>query len=483
MTSSSSPTKPALGLADVVSLSVGIIIGAAIFGFPWLIFSNVPDARTGMGLWVAGGAVALVGALVYAELASAYPTGSGEYVFLRRAYGPFVGFAFAWGQLAVIRTGASIAPIAYVFADYAKQLFDFEHAKAVYVTASIAGLTLVNALGIHPGRRTQNALTLAKVLGLVGVILAGLWLFAARRSAPLGHPPADPPVEYNWIFALVLILWAYSGWHEVAYVVADLRNNTRNFARAILLGVGTVTVIYLAVNLAYLGALGLEGVRQSKAVASEVLGQVLGDQGRVAMALLVVVSTLGAINGLILAGGRFFASFGAQHPGFGWLSEGRTRRGAPLAALIAQAAITLGMVALVETGDRWKPWVADVAGRMGVALPLDFAKPTDGFSTLVMCTAPVFWFFFLLTSVSFFVLRAKEPDHPRPFRVPLAPVVGALFCGACLFMLYQTIAYAISQRPAEAVVVVALLLAGLPVYFLARAGGRAEGDEVAPQNG
>jgi amino acid transporter len=460
-------TKPALGLLDAVSLVVGIIVGSGIFQTPPLIFANVPGAAVGMGIWLAGGAIALVGALCYAELATAYPSAGGEYVYLRRAYGPGVGFAFAWAQLAVIRTGASIAPVAYVFAGYARQLYDLgPHSKLIYVTAAITGLTLVNALGIHPGRRTQNALTLAKLLGLGGLVLAGLWLWSRPGQVLILHQP--PPADWSLVLALVLVLWTYSGWHETVYVVADLRDNARNLTRAILLGVAAVTAVYLVVNLALLAGLGLDGVRRSQAVASDLFERALGAPGKVAMAWLVVVSALGATNGLILAGGRFFAGFGEQHPGFGWLGGLRTGRGAPLVALVAQAAVSLGMVALVECGDAWRAWVAGAAQAVGVEVPLDFTAPADGFETLVACTGPVFWFFFLLTAGALLVLRVRDPDRPRPFRVPLFPVVSVLFCGACLFMLYESGAYALSRRPAEALVVAALLLLGLPAYALTR---------------
>ncbi|HEY1375397.1 MAG TPA: amino acid permease, partial [Gemmataceae bacterium] len=425
-----------------VSLVVGIIVGSGIFKTPPGVFANVPDPFAGLAVWLAGGAVAAVGALVYAELATAYPSPAGEYLYLRRAYGPAVGFAFAWAQLAVIRTGASLAPIAYVFADYAHQLRPLgPHSKLVYAAAAIGVLSVVNALGIHPGRRTQNALTLAKILGLAGLVAAGFILPPVTDRGLTARPR-----EVSWTLALVLVLWTYSGWHEAAYVVADLRDRSRNFVRAILLGVAAVTGVYLLVNYAVLAGLGFDGVRNSGAVASDLLGRALGPAGGTAMAWLVVVSTLGAVNGLILTGGRFFAGFGALHPGFGWLGGWRTARGAPLAALAAQAAVSLGMIALVES---------------------DAADP---FEALVICTGPVFWFFFLLTGIALFVLRARDADQPRPFRVPFFPLVGGLFCGACLFMLYESGAYALARRPAEAVVVAGLLLAGVPVYVLGRKG-------------
>jgi APA family basic amino acid/polyamine antiporter len=474
--------KPALRLFDVVSLGVGIIIGAGIFRLPKDVFGSVPDAATGMGLWVLGGFLAAAGALCYAELAGAYPHSSGEYVYLRKAYGPFVGFGFAWAMLTVIRTGASIAPIAYVFAEYAQRLHDFgPNSKLIYVTAAIGGLTLVNAFGIHPGRRTQNALTLAKVLGLAGIVIAGLYLYLPSSELIVPAPMAAKS-DSSLVLALVLVLWAYSGWHEVAYVVADLRNHHRNFAWAILLGVGAVAVVYVAVNAALLAGLGWNDVRRSDAVGAELLRRALGAPGEKTLAALVIISTLGAVNGTILTGGRFFSGFGELHPGFGWLCGGRTRRGAPLVALVAQATISLGMVVLVETGDVWKAWLAERLQGFGVTLPLDFAKPTDGFETLVACTAPVFWFFFLLTSGALFILRAKEPDRPRPFRVPALPIVGVVFTACCLFMLYQSTQYAAQQRPAEAVVVGALLLLGLPVYVAGRRGHFERGTTDENQN-
>jgi amino acid transporter len=462
--------RPALGLLDAVSLVVGIIVGAGIFKTPSDIFANTPTAAAGMGLWVLGGLMAMIGSLCFAELATAYPTSSGEYVYLRRAYGPFAGFAFAWAQLTAVRTGASLAPMSYVFGEYAQVVYDLgPHSKLIYVTAAIGILTAINALGIQPGRRTQNVLTLAKVLGLTGVVLAGLWVYARPRSELVITPPSQGGSGMLGL-ALVFVLWAYSGWHELAYVITDLRDRSRNMTRAILLGVAAVIVIYLAVNLSLLAGLGLDTVRRSPAVASTLLEGVLGGPGKTVMAVLVMVTVLGGVNGLIITGGRFFSGFGDLHPGFGWLGAGRTRRGAPLVALVVQAVVSLGMVALVETGDVWKGWIVNWASAYKVDLPLKFAEKTDGFGTLLIATAPVFWFFFLLTSGALLILRVREPDQPRPFRVPLFPVVSILFCGLCLFMLYESADYAIGQRPAEALVVAALFLLGLPVYALTRQG-------------
>jgi amino acid transporter len=242
-----------------------------------------------------------------------------------------------------------------------------------------------------------------------------------------------------------------------------------------------VTVIYLAVNASLLAGLGVAKLQRYSAAASTLALYAFGQPGLWIMALLVMISALGATNGAILTGGHFFAAFGAQHPGFGWLSAAQTRRGAPLVALIAQAALSLFMVALVETGDVWKPWCRS----LGFALAE--APASDGFSALVDCTAPVFWTFFLLTGIALVVLRVREPERPRPFRVPLFPLVALTFCGVCAFMLYSSVNYAIGQRPVEALVVLTLLALGIPVYILTRGaappvatGGLAPANEPTP---
>src|SRR5207247_1704619 len=224
--------------------------------------------------------------------------------------------------------------------------------------------------------RTQNTLTLAKALGLAGVIVAGLYLYLRPTDELVIEPPAD--VQPSFTMAMIAVLWAYSGWHEVAYVVADLRDFQRNFARAILLGVAAVAVVYLAFNAALLAGVGLNTVRTEEALGTVVAERAIGRPGELAIAILVIVSALGAVNGTILTGGRFFSGFGELHPGFGWLSGGRTRRGAPLVALVAQAVVSLGIVVLVEKGDVWKAWLAERLHLFGVEMPLDLETKTDG---------------------------------------------------------------------------------------------------------
>jgi amino acid transporter len=446
-----------LGPGDAVSIIVGIVVGAGIFETPPLVLKNVPSSAAALVLWAVAGLLTLVGALCYAELASTYPRSGGDYVYLTRAYGPAVGFLFGWAQLAVILTG-SLGMMAYVFADYAVQLWDFgPGAPFAYAFTAVAALSLLNVLGLVLGKWAQNLLSAAKVLGLGGILAAG-FLWPAPMAAP---PPAGSLDRDALAFAMVLVLLTYGGWNDAVYVAAEVRDPRRNLPRALFLGTLLVTALYLLVNAAYLRGLGFEQARASTAVAADVFRRPLGSWGAKAVSLLVMVSALGTVNGMILTGSRLYATLGADYRLFAWLGRWHRRLRSPIAALLTQAGISLAMIAGVGTA----------AGRSALDAVLALARlPAasweghGGFETLLRCSAPVFWLFFLLTAVSLFVLRRKDRALPRPFAVPLYPVAPLLFCGTCATMLYAGIRYAGTLGLVGAV----LVLAGLPLFFLSR---------------
>jgi amino acid transporter len=465
-----------LGLWDVVSIIVGIIIGTSIYESPPLIFGNVAGPLAGLGAWALGGVLALVGALCYAELANAYPSLGGDYDYLGRAFGRPAAFAFAWAQLSVIRAGGSVAIMACVFADYAHGLVGDRLAGTLfadrptltYATLAIAALAVVNVLGLRPGKFTQNLLTAAKVIGLGGLVLVG----ALSLSGPAPAAPAGPPRETAIGLAMVFVFYAYTGWNEAAFVAGELRDRRRNIVLALVLGTAAVTLIYLAVNVAYLATLGYEGVATSKGVAARVLELHLGPAGGTAMSLLVIVSSLGAINGLLFSGARLNAAFGADYRLFRWLGGDPERPGRAVGAVVVQALFSVGLIALVEFAHRWKPLVIAAADSAGLSLKLgkdDFAPTAeDRFGRLVLCTAPVFYLFLLLTGLALFVLRWRDPNRERPFRVPGYPVLPAVFGLSSLYMLHASTTYALAERPADLLVVAALLALGLPLYGLAK---------------
>jgi amino acid transporter len=431
------PAGQRFGLGDTVSIIVGIVVGTAIFRSPPLVFQNVASAWGALGVWLLGGGLCLCGAFCYAELATTYPRNGGDYEYLTRAFGRGVGFLFGWAQLTAILTG-SIAAMGYAFADYAGQLWPLTPGgKAGLAAGVVTLLSLANAVGVGVGKSLQNLLSGAKVLGLALVVIVGLgWgeqpLFASAETLPIAGPGLG--------LALVFVLYAYGGWNAAAFVAAEVRNQQRNLPRALLLGIGGITLLYLAVNLAYLKTLGFAAAREATTPAAAVAQQVLGDWSAKAISVLVMVSALGAINGMILAGAQIFATMGEDFWLFAWLGRRTRQTAAPAAAVLLQGAIAVLLTVAVgtETGRTSIDLVLKAGGLSG--LPWD--KYFGGFETLVAGTAPVFWIFFLLTGVALFVLRSKDPDRARPFSVPWYPLPPLVFCATCGYMLYSSLEYA-----------------------------------------
>ncbi len=453
---------PKLGLWDAISIIIGIVVGTAIFKSPTFVFQNVSGPVQAVGVWLLGAILSLIGALCYAELATTYPKSGGDYHYLTRAYGRPMGFLFGWAQLVAILTG-SIGAMAYAFADYGVRLWGLQAgATCTLAVGAIVALSAVNLLGVVAGKVVQNILSVVKVLGLLGIVLAGLF-GATQSTAPSVEPQSLP----DWGLAMVFVLYAYGGWNDAAFVAADVRNRRRNIPLALFLGIGIVSVIYILVILAFLFVLGFDGARNTHTPATDVLEAVLGPWGGKWISLLVMISALGAINGLILTGSRIHASLGADHSLFSWLGRWNSDRAAPIASLVAQAAIAVGLVLAVGSSIGR----ATIDGMLGIVgldgLPWD--KYYGGFETLVAGTAPVFWGFFLLTGMSLFILRRRDPGRQRPFTVPWYPLPPIVFCCMCLYMLYKALAYA------EGLALLGLvpLAIGIPLYGISQYAGRA----------
>jgi amino acid transporter len=265
---------------------------------------------------------------------------------------------------------------------------------------------------------------------------------------------------------MIFVLYAYGGWNDAAFVAAEVRNR-RNIARALILGTAAIMVIYLAVNVAYLYALGFDKMRQSSTVAADVGKLAFPDneaRGATAISILVMVSALGAINGLIFTGSRLYSALGSEHRVFALLGRWSPRLGSPVWALLIQAAICLAMIVAVGTtlGRYAIDWCMT---NLGLA-SMPWKQYFGGFDTLVSGTAPVFWGFFLLSGLSLFALRERDRDVRRPFSVPLFPFLPLVFCGTCFYMLYSAIDYA----KYISLIGVIPLLVGLPLYWFSGTG-------------
>jgi amino acid transporter len=483
--------RPPLGLWDAVSIIVGIVIGSGIYQTAPFILMNLDGPIAALLTWAAAGVLSLIGALCYAELATAYPRDGGDIVYLSRAFGKWMGFQFGWVQLTVILTG-SIGMMSFVFANYALRLVQaygisldgdlLGISKQSLATFGFAGgsvlvLSLTNIAGVVFGKTTQNILSLAKVLGLLLLVVAG---FSVPHPGAWTEPVPPPPFSPSLGLALVLILYTFGGWNDAAFVAAEVRNGKKNITRALILGIFIITALYLLVNAAYINSLGYEGARGSEQVAADVLQKGLGRDGVAIMCSLVMISALGAINGLVFTGARIYSTIGKDYPILSWMSGWNRKHAAPVPALVTQGLITLLLLFLV--GTSWGRHLFNVVleqARITTIKWSDSAEPTptDAFNTLLACTAPVFWGFFLLTGISVFVLRERDSATERPFKVPFYPELPLIFCLSCSYMLYSSLQFALFKGWQGGLLLLGVvpLLIGMGLYRIS--GVRAERSE------
>jgi APA family basic amino acid/polyamine antiporter len=448
------PTAAAapLTMRHAIAITVGVVIGAGIFKAPSLVAGAVPTAGWMFALWLAGGLIALIGALCYAELATTYPSAGGEYHFLSRAFGRSTALLYAWARFSVITTG-SIALLGFVFGDYMTQLLPLgPYSSALWAAIATVVLTAINLRGIRSGAETQTWLTAIEVAGLVLIVVAALWFATGSGSAP-PPPPAAPPGPASLAgvgFGMVFVLLTFGGWNDAAYISADLKER-RAIARALLLSVVFLTALYLLVNWAYWSVLGLAGMAKSQAVATDVLAAAFGPGAGKLIAVMVAVAALTSMNATMIVGARTASALGQDWPALKVLAAWDEERRVPRNALPIQCVLALALIAL------------------GVAFK-------GGFQAMVEYTAPVFWLFFLLVGFALFRLRAVDGARERPFRVPLYPVLPALFCASSAYMLWSSLGYVYSQQLGgfnAAWVGVGVLASGLVVLGLMRGSARA----------
>ena len=404
---------------SAVALIVGIVIGAGIFKTPSLVASISGDAGWALVLWLAGAMISIVGALCYAELCTAYPNAGGDYHFLHRAFGRNISFIYGWSRATIINTG-SIALLAFVFGDYMSTLVNLgTYSSAIWALLIVLILTAVNLAGIHASSRMQTWLTITEVIGLLAVVAAGFWVDAPASGAIQWFAQAPAPTQ--WGLCLVFVLLTFGGWNEAAYISAELKGGPRTIVWVILASMVALTVIYLLVNTALLLGLGLSGLSQSKTAAGDLLGLAFGPWAQKALGLFVAIAALTSINATMFVGARTNFAVGSDWKALRKLGQWQLDIGSPKQALLLQAVISIGLIALGT-------------------------QEADGFSAMVEFTAPVFWGFLFLVGLALLWLRQTDPHSTRPFKVPLYPVLPLIFCAACAWLTYSSITYAISQN-------------------------------------
>jgi APA family basic amino acid/polyamine antiporter len=388
----------------------------------------VPDAEGIALVWALAGVLTLVGALICAELASVFPRTGGVYVFLRDIFGPPVGFLWGWAMFWSMHTGI-IAAIAVVFARYVGYFIPLgTFGIRVVAVVAILGLSAFNCLGIRHGSRLQTVVTGAKLAAIVLLIVGGLTM------VPGGATIEGPPAEFgasNVLLALVAGLFAFGGWHMVTYTAGETVHPERTIPRSLVLGTLIVTACYVALNAIYLRVLSIDRVTASTRIAADAAEALVGPLGATLVALLVILSTFGAVNGIILAGPRVYFSMANDGLFLKWAAAVHPRFGTPARAIVLQG---LWACALVMT-DSYR-----------------------GLFTRVVYTE---WIFFGLLAVGVMVLRRRSGYAPS-FRIPWVPALTLGFTAACLAIVVNQII----SDPWNSFIGLAAVAAGLPVYYL-----------------
>jgi amino acid transporter len=402
---------------DAVMIIVGIVIGGGIFALPPAIAGLTGSFDWMLAAWVGGALLSLVGALCYAEMATSFPNAGGDYHFLTRAYGRDLSFFFGWARVTVILTG-SIALLSYVCGDYLTRVYSLgTYSSAIYAALVVIVLTALNLFGLRESARAQNLLTVIEVGGLVLVVVAG---FVADGPGP-ATPGASSGMPAMFGLALVFVLFTFGGWNEAAYISAEVRGGRRAILTVLVISMCTLAAIYLLVVLALVHGLGFEGLKASKAVGADVMKVAFGPSGEKLIGSMVTISALTSINATMLVGARNNYALGRDWPLLAFMSRWQGARNVPVMALLVQAAIAFGLVVIA-------------------------AFEQGGVRTLVEFTAPVFWFFLTLVGIGLFVLRQRYPQVPRPFQVPLYPILPLAFIVTCAYLFYSSVTYAQSQN-------------------------------------
>jgi APA family basic amino acid/polyamine antiporter len=466
---------PTLGLFSTVMIVVGGVIGSGIFRKSGVMAEQVGSPGLLLAVWLLAGVITLFGALTNAEISGIIPETGGQYVYFERMYGPFAAFLYGWAAFVVIQTG-SIAALAYVFAEYSTQFYPLPELSGAAAAWSIhlpfigdiapfrefgvkglaalvvVALTIINYVGVRFGEVVQNLCSVAKLAGMAALLFAAFFLATDGSAANFTAPGTTASKSGLALVAAIAAalqgaFWAYDGWVKVSFIGGEVRDAQRVIPRATVLGMFIVTAIYLAMNVAYCWVLPPEAMAGSKLVAADTAEQVFSGGGKW-IAVLVMLSTFGANNAVILTSARVYFSMGQRRVVPSVLGRVHPRFHTPGAALAAQC---LWAIVLIFSGT---------------------------FDTLTDTLIFVAWIFYAAGAFGVFVLRRKEASAPRPYKVPGYPFVPAAFVLFAAVFLALTIyndvasyhAAVATGKPAliNCALGLALVLVGTPIYFLCR---------------
>ncbi len=420
-------------------LVMGGIVGAGIFINPYVVAQQLHTPLLILGAWAAGGVVAMIGAFIYAELAARMPDVGGQYAYLREAFHPAVGFLYGWVLLLVIQTGG-MAAVTITFARYLLELTGWPVSEKLIAVLTLTVLTLINCLGVKLGSRVQSLLMLLKIAAIMLLIVAGVAL--VRSPHPLLRPMLAAPLSWDVITAvgaaMIPVLFAFGGWQTANFIAAEIKEPTKNLSRALILGVAGVIVLYVGVNFVCVRTLGAQGLAATRAPATAVMRVAMGERGARLIALGITVSTLGFLSQSILTAPRVYFAMARDGLFFRGVAKVTERTHVPVAAIVLQSIWTM----VIALSGRYEQI-------LNYVVSMDFI-------------------FFGLTGSALVVLRRREDrstDQAAPntsHRVPGHPLTTITFVVICWLVVGNTI----YKYPENTLLGVAILLAGLPVYWL-----------------
>ena len=421
-----------LGPFDATMIVMGGIIGSGIFINPYVVARQVHSSALILGAWIAGGAIALLGAFVYAELAARRPEAGGQYAYLRDAYHPGVAFLYGWVLLLVIQSGG-MAAVAVTFARYTSELAGVGINEVILASITLAVLTIINILGVRSGSNTQTALMLLKLAAIAMLIVCGATFVPRSHLAltPLGDGEHDLLLRFG--AAMTPVMFAYGGWQTASFISAELKRPKRDLVIGLLAGVIGVIAVYVGVNIVCLRALGPDGLAATTTPASTVMRNLLGARGAQWIAVGIAISTLGFLSQSMLTAPRVYYAMAKDGLFFRAVGEVHPVTRVPVVAIILQGAAAI----VIAISGKYEQILSYVVA-------MDFV-------------------FFGLTGAALFVFR-KRDTAAAEFKAPGHPITTALFTIACWVVVAATIA----RSPLQSAVGFAILAAGLPAYLLWR---------------
>jgi APA family basic amino acid/polyamine antiporter len=427
-----STLKRAIGLPGATALVVGTIIGASVFVQASELTTLVPDPFLVVLAWGVAGVLTLIGALVCAELSSAFPRTGGVYVFFKEIYSPTLGFIWGWAMFWTMHSGI-LAAIAMVFARYVGYFVELDATGSRLVAASaILVLSAINYRGVNFGSSVQSAFTLVKVLAVLLIMGLGFYFGAERDVDVVEVAQSNPGISiFDFLLAVGAGLFAFGGWHMVTYTAGETVDPARTIPRSLMIGVAIVTLCYIGLNIVYLSVLPLEAVMKSSRVAADTFEVLIGPQAAGAISALVMFSSFGALNGIVMSGPRVYYQMAQDGLWFKFVNQLHPVYQTPGRAIIAQA---IWSSVLVMTGSY------------------------RALFTRVIYTE---WIFFAALALGVILLR-RRPGYAPAWRMALVPAAPVVFIIVSLMIVVNQIRVDVSS----AAMGLGIVATGFPAYYL-----------------